>query len=61
MIEICDLKKGATFEISTVCLHRARRRHALICPLIEEDQKPKKKIGYIKEGQARYGKNSRLS
>jgi hypothetical protein len=25
--------------------------------LIEEDAKPKKKIGYIKEGQAKYGKN----
>jgi hypothetical protein len=30
-----------------------------ITQLIEEDQKPKKKIGYIKEGQAKYGKKSR--
>jgi len=27
-----------------------------ITQLIDEDQKPKKKIGYIKEGQAKYGK-----
>jgi len=27
--------------------------------LLEEDQKPKKKIGYIKEHQAKYGKKSR--
>jgi hypothetical protein len=27
--------------------------------LIEDDDKPKKKIGYIKEGQAKYGKKSR--
>lgn len=27
--------------------------------LIEEDQKPQKKIGYIKEGQAEYGKRVR--
>ena len=27
--------------------------------LIEDDEKPKKKIGYIKEGQAKYGKKSR--
>jgi len=27
-----------------------------ITQLIEEDEKPKKKIGYIKEGQTRYGK-----
>ena len=27
-----------------------------ITQLIEEDEKPKKKIGYIKEGQAKYGK-----
>ena len=26
---------------------------------VEEDEKPKKKIGYIKEQQARYGKKSR--
>jgi hypothetical protein len=30
-----------------------------ITQLIEEDQKPKKKIGYIKEGQAKYGKKGR--
>ncbi|MCP4624901.1 MAG: ORF6N domain-containing protein [bacterium] len=30
-----------------------------ITQLIEEDEKPKKKIGYIKEGQTRYGKRSR--
>jgi hypothetical protein len=30
-----------------------------ITQLIEEDQKPKKKIGYLKESQARYGKKSR--
>jgi hypothetical protein len=30
-----------------------------ITQLIEEDEKPKKKIGYIKEGQAKYGKRSR--
>ena len=29
-----------------------------ITKLIEEDEKPKKKIGYIKEGQAKYGKRS---
>ena len=27
-----------------------------ITQLIEEDEKPKKKIGYIKERQAKYGK-----
>ncbi len=27
--------------------------------LLEEDQKPKKKIGYIKEGQTKYGKRGR--
>ena len=27
--------------------------------LLEEDQKPKKKIGYIKERQTKYGKKSR--
>ena len=30
-----------------------------ITQLIEEDKKPKKKIGYIKEGQTKYGKRSR--
>jgi hypothetical protein len=30
-----------------------------ITQLIEEDEKPKKKIGYIKEDQAKYGKRSR--
>jgi len=30
-----------------------------ITQLIDEDQKPKKKIGYIKEGQAKYGKKTR--
>ena len=30
-----------------------------ITQLIEEDQKPKKKIGYIKVGQAKYGKSRR--
>jgi hypothetical protein len=30
-----------------------------ITQLIEEDQKPKKKIGYIKEGQDQYGKRGR--
>jgi len=30
-----------------------------ISQLIEEDEKPKKKIGYIKEHQAKYGKKSR--
>jgi len=30
-----------------------------ITQLIEEDQKPKKKIGYIKEGQTQYGKTGR--
>ena len=30
-----------------------------ITQLIEEDEKPKKKIGYIKEGQTKYGKRSR--
>jgi len=30
-----------------------------ITQLIEEDEKPKKKIGYIKEGQTEYGKRSR--
>jgi uncharacterized protein Yka (UPF0111/DUF47 family) len=30
-----------------------------ITQLIEEDQKPKKKIGYIKEGQTQYGKRDR--
>ena len=30
-----------------------------ITQFIEADQKPKKKIGYIKEGQAKYGKKSR--
>ena len=29
-----------------------------ITQLIEEDKKPKKKIGYIKEGQTKYGKRS---
>ena len=29
-----------------------------ITKLIEEDEKPKKKIGYIKEGQTKYGKRS---
>ena len=32
-----------------------------ITQLIEEDEKPKKKIGYIKERQAKYGKKSRKS
>ena len=27
--------------------------------LLDEDEKPKKKIGYIKERQAKYGKKSR--
>ena len=27
--------------------------------LIEEDEKPKKKIGYLKESQAKYGKSRR--
>ena len=31
----------------------------VIKKLIEEDEKPKKKIGYIKERQAKYGKRSR--
>jgi len=30
-----------------------------ITQLIEEDEKPKKKIGYLKESQARYGKSRR--
>ena len=30
-----------------------------ITQLIEEDEKPKKKIGYIKEGQTKYGKHNR--
>ena len=30
-----------------------------ITQLIKEDEKPKKKIGYIKEGQTKYGKRSR--
>ena len=30
-----------------------------ITQLIEADEKPKKKIGYIKEGQTKYGKRSR--
>ena len=30
-----------------------------ITQLIEEDEKPKKKIGYIKEGQTQYGERSR--
>jgi len=30
-----------------------------ITQLTEEDEKPKKKIGYIKEGQTKYGKRSR--
>ncbi len=30
-----------------------------ITQLFEEDEKPKKKIGYIKEGPAKYGKSSR--
>jgi hypothetical protein len=30
-----------------------------ITQLIEEDEKPKKKIGYIKECQTKYGKRSR--
>ena len=30
-----------------------------ITQLIEEDEKPKKKIGYIKEGQTKYGTRSR--
>ena len=30
-----------------------------ITQLIEEDEKPKKKIGYIKEHQVKYGKRSR--
>jgi len=30
-----------------------------ITQLIEEDEKPKKKIGYIKERQTKYGKNGR--
>ena len=30
-----------------------------ITQLIEEDQKPKKKIGYIKESQTKYNKKSR--
>ena len=30
-----------------------------ITQLIEEDEKPKKKIGYIKEGQTKYGKRNR--
>jgi hypothetical protein len=30
-----------------------------ITQLFEEDEKPKKKIGYIKEGQAKYGKSNR--
>jgi len=32
-----------------------------ITQLIEEDEGPKKKIGYIKEGQSKYGKRSRNS
>ncbi len=30
-----------------------------ITQLLEVDQKPKKKIGYLKERQAKYGKKSR--
>jgi hypothetical protein len=30
-----------------------------ITQLFEEDEKPKRKIGYIKEGQAKYGKSRR--
>ena len=30
-----------------------------ITQLIEEDEKPKKKIGYLKESQAKYGKGRR--
>ena len=30
-----------------------------ITQLIEEDEKPKKKIGYLKESQAKYGKSRR--
>jgi len=30
-----------------------------ITQLIEKDEKPKKKIGYLKEGQSRYGINGR--
>ena len=30
-----------------------------ITQLIEEDEKPKKKIGYIKEGQTKYGQRNR--
>jgi flagellar capping protein FliD len=33
----------------------------VIKKLIEEDEKPKKKIGYLKESQARYGKGRRKS
>ena len=32
-----------------------------ITQLIEEDEKPKKKIGYIKERRAKYGKGRRKS
>ena len=32
-----------------------------ITQLIEEDEKPKKKIGYIKEGQTKYGKRCSLA
>ena len=32
-----------------------------ITQLIEEDEKPKKKIGYLKESQAKYGKGRRKS
>ena len=32
-----------------------------ITQLIEKDEKPKKKIGYIKEGQTNYGKRNRKS
>jgi hypothetical protein len=32
-----------------------------ITQLIEEDQKPQKKIGYIKEDQAKYGKKDHKS
>jgi hypothetical protein len=31
-----------------------------ITQLIEEDEKPKKKIGYLKESQTRYGKKEGL-
>ncbi len=63
-ISVCPVEAGSTDQKSVfVCeglwLLENQIVFEAITQLIEEDEKPKKKIGYLKERQAKYGKSRR--